>query len=314
MTSTVDSRFFWCRDLHRARTNYDERQCLQFALREIAQIEDIDHRFSLEVMRAKPENFTYDCRYLPVYNFEVKATYKKGNDLREVTNTGIYYDEELAGCRPDFFVGGKTARIEPVNLPRELSYPLYRPNAGGFDEKRAEEVAREFSEIPRIGERRVIDEWCAEVCFVPIVLIGYTYLDKQYYSLVNMHNGSCVTDVPKPRGDVLFAESAVKTAGKLKRAQVAIMLILPLIPLFLMWLPKAAFYADVACLALAVLHLFVRAARLPSTDFNDWLARRRQSNEAGFRALDRAKLGVFVSSVFAFLLVAADIVLQFVLK
>ncbi len=314
MVNIQDSTFFWCQDLCRARINFSEEQCLQAVRREAMKVENVDRDYLLSLSAAKLEDFSFEYRYLPVYHFTVVAKYTKNGKSREVEKEGSYFDESLAACRPDFFVGGQSARFLGVNLPRDLEYPLYAANGKGISENEAaNRAACVANDPPLSGERRSIASWSGTVCFVPILLVKYTYRGRVYSARVNMHNGTCVAEVPEsPRGEI-WAARAARTAGKLRRASMLISFLWLIAAAVLIFIPETAMWADVGFAAFAFLHLIFRGCRLPKAGVSYWYGERVASVKQSLVKLNRGRCGLLHTVLLAIACTAAQIVLQFVL-
>ncbi len=313
MFNTLDATFFWCEDLCRAGINYAEDQCLQFLRREAMRVKDVDRDFILALTSAAAEDFVFDHRYLPVYNFSVTARYTKDGHSREVSKNGNYYEERYAELRPDFFVGGQSSRFFALNLPRDLDFPLLSANGKGISEKEAANRAVTFAnDMPARGERRSIKAWSGTVCFVPILLVKFTYEGRVYSSRVNMHNGTCVCETPSSRRDETWARKASRIASRLSRAATLVSFLWLLLAGAMIAFPKPATYFDVGFAAAALLHLIVRMCRLPRTDFSHWLSVRKESVHDSLVELNKGRWALLFSSALAVLLLGVQIVLQLV--
>lgn len=313
MFNSLDTTFFWCEDLCRASVNYAEEQCLQFLRREAMRASDVDRDFILALTSAATEDFVFDYRYLPVYNFSVTARYAKGGASREISKSGIYYDERYADVRPDFFVGGQSSRFFALNLPRDLEFPILSSNGKGISEKEAANRAVTFAnDMPARGERRTIKEWSGTACFVPILLIKFTYEGRVYSSRVNMHNGCCVCETPTSRRNEAWARKASGISKRLSRAATLVSLLWLVLAGAMIAFPKPATYVDVGFAAVALLHLIVRICRLPKTDFLYWLTVRNESVHDSLVALNKGRVAVLLSSSLAVLLLAAQIIIQYI--
>ena len=314
MFNATDSSFFWCEDMCRAAVNYAEDQCLQILRREAMGATDVDRDFILALTSATAADFSFDYRYLPVYNFAVTACYTKDGKSREVVKSGNYYDEKYAECRPDFFIGGQSSRFIGINLPRDLEFPLLTANGKGLSEKEAANRAVTFAnEMPVRGERRSIKSWSGTVCFVPILLLKFTYEGRVYSSRVNMHNGTCVCETPTSRRNEVWAKKAVDVSRRLSSFVTMISLLWVALAGVMIAFPAGARIYDFAFCAVAFLHLIVRLARLPKKSFSFWLAKRRESVRGSLVALNKGRKGVFVSTLLAVILLCAQIIVQFVL-
>ncbi len=314
MFNTLDSSFFWCADMCHAGINYAEEQCLQFLRREAMRVTDVDRDFILALTSATAEDFVFDYRYLPVYNFQVTARYTKDGNSREVVKTGNYFNEKYADCRPDFFVGGQSSRFFALNLPRDLEFPLLSANGKGISEKEAANRAVTFAnDIPARGERRSIKEWSGTVCFVPILLIKFTYEGRVYSSRVNMHNGTCVCETPSSKRDEGWAKKASRISSRLSRSLTLISLLWVALATGMIAFPAAATYFDFGFAAVALLHCIVRICRLPKTEFSYWLSVRRESVHGSLVQLNRGRKAMLVSTLLAVVLFGAQIALQFAL-
>lgn len=314
MVNIKDSTFFWCQDLCRARINFSEEQCLQAVRREAMKVENVDREYLLSLSAAKLEDFSFEYRYLPVYHFTVIARYTKNGKFREVEKEGSYYDEKLADCRPDFFVGGQSARFLGVNLPRDLEYPLYAANGKGIPENEAANRAACIANDPPLsGERRSIASWSGTVCFVPILLVKYTYRGRVYCARVNMHNGICIAEVPESRRAEIWAARAARIAVKLRRASMLVSFLWLIVSAALIAFPENAMWVDVGFAAFALLHLIFRACRLPQADVRYWHDERVASVKQSLVKLNRGRYGLLNSAVLATVCTVAQIVLQFVL-
>lgn len=314
MFNTLDSSFFWCEDMCRAGINYAEEQCLQFLRREAMRVSDVDRDFILALTSATAEDFIFDYRYLPVYNFKVTARYTKNGDFREVEKTGIYYNEKYADCRPDFFVGGQSSRFFSLNLPRDLEFPLLSANGKGISEKEAANRAVTFAnDIPARGERRSIKEWSGTVCFVPILLIKFTYEGRVYSSRVNMHNGTCVCETPSSKRDEAWAKKASRISSRLARTATLFSLLWVVLAGAMIAFPAPAMYFDFGFVAASLVHLIVRMSHLPKTDFSYWVSIRKRSVHESLLQLNRGRKALLFSVLIAVVLLGAQIALQFLL-
>ena len=313
MFNTLDSSFFWCEDMCRAGINYAEEQCLQFLRREAMRVSDVDRDFIIALTSATVEDFVFDYRYLPVYNFKVTARYTKDGNSREIEKSGNYYNEKYADCRPDFFVGGQSSRFFALNLPRDLEFPLLSANGKGISEKEAANRAVTFAnDIPARGERRSIKSWSGTVCFVPILLIKFTYEGRVYSSRVNMHNGTCVCETPSSRRDELWAKKATRISSCLSSALVLLSLLWVALAGAMIAFPNSAMYFDFGFAAVALVHFIVRMCRLPKTEFSYWLSIRKKSVHESLVELNRGRKAMLVSTLLAVVLLGAQIALQFI--
>ena len=314
MFNTSDSTFFWCEDMCRAGINYGQEQCLQLLRREAMRASDVDRDFILALTSANDENFDFDYRYLPVYNFNVTARYTKDGQSREVAKSGNYYDEKYADCRPDFFVGGQSSRFYAINLPRDLEFPLLSANGKGISEKEAANRAVTFAnDMPARGERRSIKEWSGTVCFVPILLIKFTFEGRVYSSCINMHNGTCICETPSSRRDAIWAKKAARISSRLSSALVFVSFLWLALSLVMIAYPKTATYFDYGFAAVSFVHFIVRLCRLPKKDPAYWLTIRKKSVRESLIALNKGRKAMLVTSLLAILLFGAQLVVQFVM-
>lgn len=314
MYNTSDSTFFWCEDLCRAGINYNEEQCLQALRKEAMAVKDVDRKFILALTSATASDFTFDHRYFPVYHFQVTARYTKEGKSREVNKSGSYIDPKYADLRPDFFVGGQSSRFIGVNLPRDLEFPLLAANGKGISENEAANRAASIaSDAPVRGERRTIDSWSGSVCFVPVLLIKFTYEGKVYASRVNMHNGTCICEAPLENRDLPWATKAARVAGRISTAATLLSLLWIALAGVMIAMPEPAKWVDVGFCAFAVLHFIFRVSHLPKTDVPYWLALRRESVRGAMCKLNKARVALLRSSLLAVVALAVQLVLQFVL-
>jgi hypothetical protein len=287
---------------------------LQAVRREAMKVANADREYLLSLSAAKLEDFSFEYRYLPVYHFTVVAKYTKNGKSREVEKEGSYYDESLADCRPDFFVGGQSARFLGVNLPRDLEYPLYAANGKGITENEAANRAACLANDPPLsGERRSIVSWSGTVCFVPILLVKYTYRARVYFARVNMHNGTCVAEVPESRNAEIWAAKAARTATKIRKASMWISFLWLAVSAFLIYLPESAMWVDVGFAAFSFIHLIFRGSRLPSAEARYWYGERTASVKGSLEKLNRGRVGLLNTVLLSVICLIAQIVLQFVL-
>ena len=316
MANIKDSTFFWCENFFCATRNVEnEEQCLQILQRHASRTEDVDREYLLSLSSANIEDYTFEFRYLPVYNLQVTARYNKiyGADdgAREITRDGWYYDEAYADCRPDFFVGGK--RFEQINLPHELRYPLCAANGRGISKSEADSRAVCFAtDVPRFGERRSIVKTGGEVYFVPIVMISYTYRGRKYKARINLHNSTCIAEFPPSRKAEIWAERAVKTARKLRNVCVIFSLLWVIGAAVLFLLSEPWEWYEMAFLGVSVLHLLYRLIRLPQTGYGFWLNKRLASVKGSLAALNRCRFARLFDILLTVIGLAAQAVVRFI--
>ena len=206
------------------------------------------------------------------------------------------------------------ARFLGVNLPRDLEYPLYAANGKGITENEAANRAACLANDPPLsGERRSIASWSGTVCFVPILLVKYTYRGRVYAARVNMHNGACTAEVPESRRAEIWAERAALIAKRLRRRSLLVSFLWILVSAALIAFPKPAMWVDVGFAAFSLLHLIFRGARLPRAEVSYWYGERLASVKGSLTRLNCGRYGLLNSAILAVLCTAAQVVLQFIL-
>lgn len=227
MANINNHLFEWCYDVTEVRTNYSRHNCVQMIKNQIVKYSGADEGFVKSITNRSENEFSFDCRFVPVYQTHVDAryfwtetstSYSSSTYVEVETTQSTDYSQDKhfskfhykgidKSLELDRFIGGQDQRFYSLNLPSDLDYPLYNTNNNCFTEKEISEIIPSVADAPTSKQTRNILGWNCEVYFVPVACVTYAYNGKNYTATINQHNG-------KMQCEYMLSEKASRMAAE----------------------------------------------------------------------------------------------------
>lgn len=341
MAKINNQSFSWCKTFFEVRNNYSKSQCLQMLKDHLKTVSGADPSFKQAFLNASEMQFSFDCRYIPAYQFNISADFEwsetntekvdivekdfldisvKNGTRLEITTKDKHKQRRIrtswtatgpASCNVLNFIGSENQRFKELNLPSDLPYSLYSET---YDVMSEEAIRRYVnSNAPEKdfgqGQTRSNITYVASAFFVPMVMITFVYQNREYMSVVNQHNGSIDCSYPISQSAINDAAKAVKKVIPHNRIRTILLIISPIISCIWLFLVKGSLLWDILFAIAMIIFEFVVLGNIIPTTESYWREYYGKSKAAGDKELDNVTVNTWVIIVFWLIGVVAHLFL-----
>lgn len=331
MEKINNQSFSWCKNFFEVRNNYSKSQCLQMLKDHLKPISGADPSFKQAFLNASEAQFTFECRYIPAYQFNISADFEwtetntekvdivekdildisvkdgarleittKDKHKQRRTRTSWTANSGPDSCNVLNFIGSENQRFKEMNLPSDLPYPLYSER---YDVMGEEAIRRYVnSNAPEKdfgqGQTRSNITYIASAFFVPMVKITFVFQNRQYMSVVNQHNGSIHCSYPISQSATNDAAKAAQKVTPHSRIRMIILIVSPIISCIWLFLVKGSVVWDILfAVAMIIFEIVVLCKDIPNSQAY-WSGYYGRSKTAGDSELDNVITTAWVMEAF----------------